>query len=103
MGHSFEWGQFYPKRVIQIGGVELSTQISHVKNLSRRVIKKTYPKLGDLFYLTLYTKIILTSGEPSVNGIDLLALTLARPIWHKPALDPLAVLHHLENQLYIKA
>ena len=25
------WGKFYPKKVIQIGGVELSTQISHVQ------------------------------------------------------------------------
>ena len=35
-----EWGKFYPKRVIQIGGVELSTPISHVK----KFIQKSYPK-----------------------------------------------------------
>ena len=44
--------------------------------------------------------IFLTSEEPSVNRIDLLALTLAGPIRHKPVLDPLAV-HFLENQLSI--
>ena len=43
---------------------------------------------------------ILTSGEPSVNRIVLLALTLVGPIWPKPAQDPLAVLQ-LENRLYI--
>ena len=26
----YGWGYFYPKRVIQIGGVELSIQISHI-------------------------------------------------------------------------
>ena len=38
------WGKFYPKKVIQIRGLKLSTQISHVNFLSRRVIKKCYPK-----------------------------------------------------------
>ena len=37
-----------------------------------------------------------TSGEPSVNRIDLPALTP----WQKPVLDHLAV-HLLENSLYI--
>ena len=43
-----------------------------------------------------------TSGEPSVNRIDLRALTLVGPLWHKPALDPLAV-HILENRLFMNA
>ena len=29
----FEWGKFYPKKVIRNGGVKLSTQISHVKKV----------------------------------------------------------------------
>ena len=46
------------KKVIQIWGVKLSTQISHDKNF----FQKSYPKnilskdLLDLFYITLYTK-----------------------------------------------
>ena len=32
-----------------------------------------------------------TSGEPSVNRIDLQALTLSEPLWHKQVPDPLAV------------
>ena len=32
-GAFYGWGKFYPKRVIQIGGVEFSTQISHVKDV----------------------------------------------------------------------
>ena len=32
-----------------------------------------------------------TLGEPSVNRIDLRALTLAGPLQHKPVSDPLAV------------
>ena len=53
-----EWGKFYPKKVIQIVGVKLSTQISDVNFF----IQKSYPKkilskdLLDLFYITLYTK-----------------------------------------------
>ena len=34
------WGKFYPKKVINIWGVELSTEISHVKHF----IQKSYPK-----------------------------------------------------------
>ena len=54
----YEWGKFYPKKVIQIREVKLSTEISHVKFF----IQKSYPKqilskdlldLLDLFYLTL--------------------------------------------------
>ena len=62
------------------------------------------PKHCDYFSILVYSlltiSLISTSGEPSVNRIDLLALTLAGPIWLKPALDPLAV-HHPENQLYM--
>ena len=30
---NLQWhSKFYPKRIIQINGVELSTQISHIKN-----------------------------------------------------------------------
>ena len=36
---------------------------------------------------------ILTSGEPSVNRIDLPAFTLAGPTRNKPVFDPLAVIH----------
>ena len=43
---------------------------------------------------------ILTSGVPSVNRIDLRALTLVGPLGTSPVLDPLAVLH-LDNQLFI--
>ena len=43
---------------------------------------------------------ILTSGEPSVNKIDLQALNLAGPTATRLVPDPLAVLG-LENQLYI--
>ena len=43
---------------------------------------------------------ILTSGEPSVNRIDLRALNLVGPIGNQPVLSLLAV-HHLDNQLYI--
>ena len=56
-----EWGKFYPKRVTQIGGVELSTQISHIIFL----IQKSYPKnisskvLLHLFNITLYTKTVI--------------------------------------------
>ena len=35
-----------------------------------------------------------------MNRIDLLALTLAVPLQHKPVLDSLAV-HPLENRVYI--
>ena len=34
------WGKFYPKKVIKIGGVELSSQINHVT----KFIQKSYPK-----------------------------------------------------------
>ena len=62
------WGKFYPKRVIQNGGSKLSTQISDVKKLFRRVIQsKTYPKLRDLFNLTLYT----TNNSPKIEGCKL--------------------------------
>ena len=44
--------------------------------------------------------LILTSGKPSVNRTDLLALTFAGPTWHKPVLDLLAV-QLLENRLYM--
>ena len=30
----FKWGKFYPKKVIPIGGIKLSTQISDVKELA---------------------------------------------------------------------
>ena len=54
-----EWGKFYPKKVIQIWRLKLSTQISHVKIF----IQKFYPKnffiqnLCDLFYVTLYSDV----------------------------------------------
>ena len=35
-----EWGKFYPKKVIQIEGVKVSTQISDVNFF----IQKSYPK-----------------------------------------------------------
>ena len=41
---------------------------------------------------------ILTSGIPSVNRIDLQALTSLGPTVTRPVLDPLAVLS-LDNQL----
>ena len=41
-----------------------------------------------------------TSGEPSVNRKDLLALTLAGTTNKNLVLDPLAVLH-LDNRLYM--
>ena len=34
-----QYSKFYPKKVIQIDRVKLSTDISHVKKLSRRVIQ----------------------------------------------------------------
>ena len=52
-------------------------------------------RLGELFQISM--TFISTSGEPSVNRIDLLALTLVGPTQHKSVLDPLAV-QHLENQ-----
>ena len=48
-----------------------------------------------------FSDFLSTSGEPSVNRIDLPALTLAGPTWHKPVLGPLAV-RHLENRLYME-
>ena len=45
---------------------------------------------------------ISTSGIPSVNGIDLQALTLVGPTVTRPVLDPLAVMH-LNNQLFMSA
>ena len=41
---------------------------------------------------------MFTSGELSLNRVDLRALTLVGPMGHKPVLSPLAV-HHLENRL----
>ena len=50
-GVNFIW------KIIQIWGVKLAAQISHVKFLSRRVIKKILSKDSiDLFYVTLCTK-----------------------------------------------
>ena len=43
--------------------------------------------------------LISTSGEPSVNRIDLQALTLEGPTRNNLVLDPLAELH-LDNQLF---
>ena len=41
-----QYCKFYPNKVIQIDRLELSTEISHVKKLSRRVIQKLfYPNL----------------------------------------------------------
>ena len=37
-----EWGKFYTKRITQINGVELSTGISYLKKLSRRVIQNIF-------------------------------------------------------------
>ena len=36
----FEWGKFYPKKVIHIGGVKLSTQISHVNCFVQKELSK---------------------------------------------------------------
>ena len=35
-----EWGKFYPRRVIQIGGVELSTQISDIKYIIHNIAEE---------------------------------------------------------------
>ena len=64
-----EWGKFYPKKVIQIVGVKLSTQISDVKFF----IQKSYPKkilskdLLDLFYVTLYKRSPTFSRQYSIR------------------------------------
>ena len=44
--------------------------------------------------------IILTSGEPSLNRIDLQTLTLVGPTGNVPVLDPLAALQ-IDNQLFM--
>ena len=43
---------------------------------------------------------ILTSGTPSVNKIDLQALTLAGPTVTRPVSDPLAVLSRQQQTSY---
>ena len=49
-----EWGNFYPKRAIQIGGVELSKQISHINFFIQKSYQKILSKdLLDLFNITL--------------------------------------------------
>ena len=54
-------GKFYPKRVIQIGGVELSTQICDKKVLSARVSqKKFYPNTYMTYLTLLYTQKAIT-------------------------------------------
>ena len=40
--HFYRYSKFYPKKVIQIDRVKLSTEISQVKKLSRRVIQKLF-------------------------------------------------------------
>ena len=57
---NFGWGKFYPTIVIQIGGVELSTQISHVIFLSRRVIQKKLIQNYETFLTLLYKWQIIT-------------------------------------------
>ena len=53
----YEWGKFNPKKIIQIGGVKLTTLISQVKKFNPEELSKKISKdLGDLFNLTLYTK-----------------------------------------------
>ena len=47
-----------------------------------------------------YIDVILTSGVPSVNRIDLRALTLVGSTSTRQVLDPLAVIH-LDNRLFI--
>ena len=40
-----ERGKFYPKKVIQIGGVKLSTQISHAKIFIQKSYYGKYDKV----------------------------------------------------------
>ena len=52
-----EWGKFYPKKVIQIGGVELSTEIGLVKIfIQKSNPKKSYPKTYLTYLMLLYTQ-----------------------------------------------
>ena len=49
-----QYSKFYPKKVIQIDRVELSTEISHEKKLSRIVIQIFFSLIQPyLSYLTL--------------------------------------------------
>ena len=46
----YEWGKFNPKKVIQIGGVKLTTLISQVKKFNPEELSKKISKdLGDFF------------------------------------------------------
>ena len=64
------YSQFYPKRVIQIDRLELSTEISHVKNLSMRDIQKLfYPNLT-LLYNSCSTSLILRDSIKDASVED---------------------------------
>ena len=84
-----EWGKFHPKKVIQIGGLKLSTQIGHIKFFIQksyqkkywRVIQKqSYPRI----YLTYFTLLYTQKNHPKINNymtfyITLPMKTLTRP------------------------
>ena len=57
----FERGKFYPKKVIQIGGVKLPIHRSRVKFLIQKSYpKKYYPKTYLTYFTLLYTQKAIT-------------------------------------------
>ena len=58
----YRYGKFYPKRIIQISGVELSTKMSHEKKLSRRAIQKIFRNYKT-YSILLYRQNIIQNCE----------------------------------------
>ena len=72
-----EWDKFYPKKVLQIGGVKLSTKISHVIFLSRRVIQNLfYPKTYLTYFTLLYEQKAITIRLNGIRSTDIRQLLL---------------------------
>ena len=65
--------------------------------LMGRTAKQSEIKIKCDHYIKQMFWFLSTSGEPSVNRIDLRALTFVGPLWHKPVMEPLAV-HLLKNR-----
>ena len=65
---NFEWGKFYPKRVIQKVELKLSTEISHVNFFIQKFYPKTFLSKINVTYSTLlYKQKAITQTSPNYS------------------------------------
>ena len=70
------FSKFYPKKVIQIGGVKLSTQISHVKSRLQSNLKGKLPTRSFSAYRGKFFGVVGGRGGGGVKNVEPFLKTL---------------------------